>query len=44
MTILGSENMPVHIPSKLAAVCQNNEERLRWLQALPEVLQDLQQR
>ena len=44
MTILGSENMPVHIPSKLAAVCQNNEERLRWLPALPKVLQDLQQR
>jgi streptomycin 6-kinase len=44
MTILGSENMPVRIPSKLVTVCQNNEERLRWLRQLPEVLQSLQQR
>jgi streptomycin 6-kinase len=34
----------VTIPEKLAGICQNNPERLRWLTRLPEVLSDLQQR
>jgi len=36
--------MPVPISKKLAATCQDNAERLRWLNRLPEVLDSLQQR
>jgi streptomycin 6-kinase len=36
--------VPVKIPKKLVALCQDNAERLRWLNRLPEVLDSLQQR
>jgi streptomycin 6-kinase len=32
------------IPEKLAAICQDNAERLRWLKRLPEVVHELQTR
>ena len=32
------------IPGKIAAICQNKAERLRWLNRLPDVLYNLQQR
>lgn len=36
--------VPILVPGKLAAVCQNDEKRLLWLSRLPEVLQNLQRR
>ncbi len=36
--------MSVTIPQKLAAACQDNAERLRWLNRLPEVLDGLRRR
>jgi streptomycin 6-kinase len=41
-----SENnaVPATIPGKIAAICQNNAERMRWLNRLPGVLYSLQQR
>ncbi len=36
--------MPATIPGKIAAICQNNAERMRWLNRLPDVLHSLQQR
>jgi streptomycin 6-kinase len=36
--------VPVKIPQKLVAICQDHGERLRWLNRLPEVVDSLQQR
>lgn len=36
--------MPAIIPEKIAAICQNSAERIRWLNRLPDVLRSLQQR
>ena len=36
--------MALLIPEKLVTVCQNQGERLSWLDRLPEIIQDLQQR
>ncbi len=36
--------MPVTIPEKIAAICQDDRERKRWLDRLPDVLLTLQER
>jgi streptomycin 6-kinase len=36
--------VPAIIPEKIAAICQNNAERIHWLNRLPDVLHSLQQR
>lgn len=36
--------VPVIVPKKIAAICQKKAERLDWLNRLPDILCDLQQR